>query len=63
MPCIQVKTNVSTSREKADAIKAALGQAIGYLPGKSEDCSWFPLRTDAICTLADGAGARLHGGS
>ena len=51
MPCIQVKTNVSTSREKADAIKAALGQAIGFLPGKSED--WLMVAIEDGC----------HGGS
>ena len=49
MPCIQVKTNVSTSREKADAIKTALGQAIGYLPGKSED--WLMVSIEDGCHM------------
>lgn len=49
MPCIQVKTNVSTSREKADAIKAALGQAIGFLPGKSED--WLMVSIEDGCHM------------
>ena len=49
MPCIQVKTNVSTSREKADAIKAALGQAIGFLPGKSED--WLMVAIEDGCHM------------
>lgn len=59
MPCIQVKTNVSTSREKADAIKAALGQAIGFLPGKSED--WLMVAIEDGCHMYFGGrgGARL----
>ena len=58
MPCIQVKTNVSTSREKADAIKAALGQAIGFLPGKSED--WLMVAIEDGCHMYfGGRGGRL----
>ena len=59
MPCIQVKTNVSTSREKADAIKAALGQAIGYLPGKSED--WLMVSIEDGCHMYfGGRGGRRY---
>lgn len=39
MPFINVKTNVSVSKEQCDKIKSAFGQAITALPGKSE--SWL----------------------
>lgn len=37
MPFINVKTNVSVPEEKEAALKAALGQAVTILPGKSEN--------------------------
>jgi phenylpyruvate tautomerase PptA (4-oxalocrotonate tautomerase family) len=36
MPFINVKTNTPVPANKAEAIKAALGQAITAIPGKSE---------------------------
>lgn len=36
MPYINVKTNTSVPAAKAEAVKAALGQAITAIPGKSE---------------------------
>ncbi len=39
MPFINVKTNVSVSKEKEIAVKSALGEAITAIPGKSE--SWL----------------------
>lgn len=39
MPFINVKTNVSVSKEKEIAVKSALGAAITAIPGKSE--SWL----------------------
>ncbi|MCM1334406.1 MAG: phenylpyruvate tautomerase MIF-related protein [Bacteroides sp.] len=36
MPFINVKTNVSVSKEKEVAVKSALGEAITAIPGKSE---------------------------
>lgn len=49
MPCIQVKTNVKTSKETADVIKSALGQAISFLPGKSED--WLMVSIEDSCQM------------
>lgn len=37
MPFINVKTNAAVSKAQCDKIKAALGQAITALPGKSEN--------------------------
>lgn len=36
MPFINVKTNASVTKEKAENIKSALGTAITAIPGKSE---------------------------
>ncbi len=36
MPFIDVKTTASVTDEKCEALKAALGKAIGVIPGKSE---------------------------
>ncbi len=36
MPFINVKTNVSVSKDKETAVKAALGKTISDIPGKSE---------------------------
>ena len=55
MPCIQVKTNVNTSGEKAEAVKTALGQAISLLPGKSED--WLMVAIEDECQMYFGGRA------
>lgn len=39
MPFINIKTNSAVSKEKETLIKAALGEAITAIPGKSE--SWL----------------------
>ncbi len=44
MPFIHVKTNVPVSSEKEQALKAALGQAIAIIPGKSE--RWLMVEID-----------------
>ena len=44
MPFINVKTNAAVSKEKCEAIKSALGQAITALPGKSEQ--WLMVGID-----------------
>lgn len=49
MPCIQIKTNVKTSADAADAIKSSLGQAITFLPGKSED--WLMVSIEDSCQM------------
>ncbi len=49
MPCIQIKTNVKTARDVSDRIKAGLGQAIAYLPGKSED--WLMVAIEDHCQM------------
>ena len=49
MPFINVKTNVSVSKEKMDKIKSALGQAITALPGKSEQ--WLMVGIDPDSAL------------
>ena len=49
MPCIQVNTNVKTSRQAAEEIKEALGQAISCLPGKSED--WLMVSIEDGCQM------------
>lgn len=49
MPFIDVKTNVSVSAEKAEAIKTALGTAIRTIPGKSEQ--WLMVGMEPEYTL------------
>ena len=49
MPFINVKTNAAVSKEKCEAIKSALGQAITALPGKSEN--WLMVGIEPECTL------------
>ncbi len=49
MPCIQIKTNVKTDKEKADKIKASLGKIISYLPNKSED--WLMVSIQDDCQM------------
>lgn len=41
MPFINIKTNSAVSKEKETLIKAALGEAITAIPGKSE--SWLMI--------------------
>ncbi|MCD7907557.1 MAG: hypothetical protein LUH04_07735, partial [Clostridium sp.] len=49
MPCIQIKTNVEAAKDVADRIKAGLGQAIAFLPGKSED--WLMVAIEDHCRM------------
>lgn len=49
MPFINIKTNAAVSKEKCEAIKSALGQAITALPGKSEQ--WLMVGIEPECTL------------
>lgn len=49
MPCIQIKTNVEAAKDVADRIKAGLGQAIAFLPGKSED--WLMVAIEDRCRM------------
>lgn len=49
MPCVQIKTNVKTSKEVAAIIKTDLGKAISYLPNKSEE--WMLVSIDDNCTM------------
>lgn len=49
MPCIQIKTNQKTSQQAAEKIKAALGGAIGFLPGKSEE--WLMVSIEDGCQM------------
>lgn len=44
MPYINVQTSVKVSPEKAEAVKSALGAAIGTVPGKSE--RWLMVSID-----------------
>ena len=46
MPFINVKTNVSVNKEKMDAIKSQLGQAITAIPGKSENWLMVGIEPD-----------------
>lgn len=49
MPFINTKTNVPVSKEKENAIKTKLGQAISLIPGKSE--SWLMVGFEPECSL------------
>lgn len=44
MPFINVKTNTPVSKDKETALKAALGEAISIIPGKSE--SWLMVEIE-----------------
>ncbi len=46
MPFINVKTNTKVSNEKAVTIKAALGNAITAIPGKSENWLMVGIEDD-----------------
>lgn len=48
MPFINVKTSAAVSKEKCDAIKSALGQAITALPGKSENWLMVGIEPEQI---------------
>lgn len=49
MPFINIKANVSISKEKEITIKTKLGQAISLIPGKSE--SWLMVGFEPECSL------------
>ncbi|MCM1024220.1 MAG: phenylpyruvate tautomerase MIF-related protein [Prevotella sp.] len=49
MPFINIKTNASVTKEKAENIKSALGTAITAIPGKSE--SWLMAGIEGDYTL------------
>lgn len=49
MPCIQIKTNVKTSEKAAEQIKASLGNAISFFPGKSEQ--WLLVSIQDDCRM------------
>lgn len=49
MPFINVKTNISVSKDAETAIKSSLGQAITAIPGKTEN--WLMLGIEPDCIL------------
>ena len=49
MPCIQIKPNVEAAKETAERIKAGLGQAIAFLPGKTEE--WLMVAIEDHCQM------------
>lgn len=48
MPYINVKTNAAVPKDKAQAIKSALGDAITAIPGKSEQWLMVGIEPDQI---------------
>ena len=44
MPFINIKTNVTVSKEKSEQIKSSLGKSISLLPGKSE--TWLMIEIE-----------------
>ena len=46
MPFINIKTNAAVTPEKAQAVKAALGEAIRTIPGKSEQSLMVGIEPD-----------------
>ena len=50
MPCIQWKTNAAISPSQEETLRAALGEAIFLLPGKSE--SWLMLTFEPETRMA-----------
>ena len=50
MPCIQWKTNAAISPSQEETLRAALGEAISLLPGKSE--SWLMLTFEPETRMA-----------
>ena len=49
MPYINMKTNIEVTKEKEVALKKGLGQAIGLIPGKSEE--WLMVAVEDNKTL------------
>jgi hypothetical protein len=49
MPYMHVRTNVAVGKDKQVAIKAAFGEAISLLPGKSEQ--WLMVDVEEQATL------------
>lgn len=49
MPCIELKVNVKINEEEEKIIKSRLGEAIGILPGKSEN--WLMISIEDECRL------------
>lgn len=49
MPFINVKANVNVTKEKAESIKSALGNAITAIPGKTE--GWLMVGVEGDHTL------------
>lgn len=49
MPYINTKVSVSVSKEKEESIKKKLGEAIGLIPGKSEQ--WLMVSMEENCSL------------
>ena len=52
MPYMHVRTNVGVDKEKQVAIKAAFGEAIALLPGKSEQWLMVDVEEQANLFLA-----------
>ena len=50
MPCMQWKTNVSITSVQEETLRAALGEAIALIPGKSE--SWLMLSFEPETRMA-----------
>lgn len=48
MPFINVKANVSATKDKEAAVKSALGEAVSIIPGKSEDWLMVGIEPDHI---------------
>lgn len=49
MPYIQTKVNVKIEKDQEERIKTKLGEAIAFIPGKSE--SWLMLGFEDECSL------------
>ena len=49
MPFINIKANVNVTKEKAESIKSALGNAITAIPGKTE--GWLMVGVEGDHTL------------
>ena len=50
MPCIQWKTNAAISSSQEETLRAALGETIALIPGKSE--SWLMLSFESETRMA-----------
>ena len=49
MPYIDLKTTAKVTKEKEIALKAAFGEAIELIPGKSE--RWLMVKLDSECKM------------